>query len=134
MVAVLVENGVDLRAVEEVVIDRLAGDGSQLQLKRKAIVEVGERRRVPHQPVALARNQQRDRDIGVVLAQLDRGAAIVEHAALMLAQPVERFRDRGRKAVRDAVGVIAIELDRLIGARDAVAFVQQRFSARGPER
>ena len=129
--AVLVKNGVDLRAVEEVVVDRLAGDGSELQIEREAIVKIGERRRVPHQPVALARNQQRDRDIGVVLTQFDCRSAIVEHAVLMLTQPVESFCNRWRKAVSDAVGVIAIEIDRLVGARDAVAFVQQRFSACG---
>ena len=65
------------------------------------------------------------------MTQLHRRAAIVEHAVLVLAEPVERFRDRGRKAVRDAVGVFSIEFDRLVGSRDAVAFVQQRFSTDG---
>src|SRR5665213_1545443 len=131
--AVFMQNAVDLRAVKEVVIDRLAGHGSQLQIEREAIVEVGECRRVPQQPVALARNQQRDRHIGVVLTQLYCRSSIVEHATLMLTQSVESLCNRWRKAVRDAVGVIAIELDRLIGARYAVAFVQQRFSAGCPE-
>src|SRR5580704_11547390 len=120
---------VDLRAIEEVVIDRLARDGSQLQIEREATLKPGERRRIPQHSVAFARNQQRDRDIGVVLAQLYRCSAIVEHAALMLTESVERFIDRGRKAVRDSVGLITIEFDWLVRARDAVAFIQQRLSA-----
>src|ERR1019366_6091927 len=131
--AVLTENAVNLRAVEEVIIDRLAGDGSQLQIEREAIVEVGERRRVPQQPVALASSQHDHRAMGVVLTQLYCRSSIVEHATLMLTQSVESLCNRWRKAVCDAVGVIAIELDRLIGARYAVAFVQQRFSAGCPE-
>ena len=123
--SVRMENSVDLRAVKEVVINRLAGHRGQLHIEGKAIVEVSERRRVPHQPIAFARNQQRNRDIGVVLPQFHRGAAIVEHAALVLPQSIHRLRNCGRESVRDTIGVIAIELDRFVGPRDAGSFVQQ---------
>ena len=72
-------------------------------------------------------------DIGVVLAKLNCRSPIVEHAVLMLTQSVESLCNRWRKAVCDAVGMIAIELDRLLGTRYAVAFIQQRFSAGCPE-
>ena len=39
--------------------------------------------------IAFARNQQGDRDIGVVLPEFDRAAAVVEHSALVLAQTIE---------------------------------------------
>ena len=124
-VAVLVDDGVHLRAVEEVVVDRFAGHGAEGDFGGKAIVDVGEGRRVPHQPITLARYQQRNCDVGIVLTQFDGRAAVVEHTALMLPKTVEGLDRNGREAVGDAVGALAVHLRRLIGAGNAVSLAQQ---------
>ncbi len=124
------DDGVDLRAIQKVVVNRSAGDGSEDQLQRKAVVNVRERGRVPHQCIAFARNKGGNRDIRVVLSQFHRGAAIVEQAALVLAKPVERLQCDRRERIRDAQGVIAVQPDGLVGSRTVRALPQQVF-ARG---
>jgi hypothetical protein len=123
-----VDDRVHLGAVEEVVVDGLARQRTERQLERKTVVDVGKRGGIPHDRVTLARNKQRDRDVGVVLPEFDRGAAVVEHAALVLTQSIERFAHRWSKAVRNVVGRLAIQFDGVVGARDPVALVQERVA------
>ncbi len=94
-------DGVHLRAVEDVVVDLRRGHRLQVQLEREAIVDVAEGSGVPENGVALARDEKRDGDVGVVLAEFDDAAAVVEHAALVLAETVKRLVVVGTKAVFD---------------------------------
>ena len=67
---VFMDNPVHVRAVEHVVIHLVAGHRFKVEVERKAVIHVGEGGRVPEDSVALAGDQQRDGDIGVVLPQL----------------------------------------------------------------
>ena len=57
----------------------------------EAIVEPAARAVVPENAVAIAGEQQRNGDIGVVLRKVDGFSAIVPHAGLVLAQSVKGF-------------------------------------------
>ncbi len=124
--AVLMEDGIHLRTVEDVVVNLRRGHRLQVQLQRKAVVDVAEGSGVPKNGVAFARNQQRDGDVGIVLAELDDAAAIVEHAVLVLAEPVQRFRGIGAEAVLDVVETRCLR--RQVGAREIASFPHQRFA------
>ena len=67
-VAVVVDDGVELGAVEEVVVDGVGGEGVEVGFEGEAVVEVGEGGGVPEDGVALGGEEQRDGDVGVVLA------------------------------------------------------------------
>ena len=130
--AVLMKDRVHLRAVEDVVVNLRRGHRLQVQIEGKAVVDVAEGGGVPEDGVAFARNQQRDGDVGVVLAKLDGAAAVVEHAALMLTEPVQRFGGIGAEAVLD-VEKAARGLRRQVGARKIASFAHQSLALDGLE-
>ena len=130
-VAVAVDDRVHLGAVDEVVVNRVAGQGGELEREREAVVDLGERGGVPHQRVAAAGDQQRNGDIGVVLRQQHGAAAVVEHAALVLAQAVVGLVGVGKEAVGHVVGLLAVDQGRLVGARHGIALAQQRCAVGG---
>ena len=67
-VAVVVDDGVELGAVEEVVVDGVGGEGVEVGFEGEAVVEVSEGGGVPEDGVALGGEEQGDGDVGVVLA------------------------------------------------------------------
>ncbi len=91
-VAILVHDLIHLGPVDNVVIDRVRGQRTELKGQRKPVVRISERRGVPQERVALTGNQQRDGNVCVVLSQFDRAATIVEHPTLMLAETVKTLR------------------------------------------
>ena len=104
---------VKIGAVEKVVVDVVGHFGTDVQVIRKAVIEPAARVVVPENAIALARNQQRDRDIGIVLRNVDRLAAIVPDARLVLAEPVEGLARAVNVDERfRAISVLAIDLDR----------------------
>ena len=124
-VAVLVDDVVHLRAVEDEVVDAVAGDGIEGELEGEAVVDVGVGGGVPNDSVALGGEEKGDGHVGVVLGDFDGGAAIVEHAALVLAEAVEGFGGVGPETVDDVEGGVAVEGDGRVGAGDAVAFAEK---------
>ena len=103
-VAVVVDEGVEVRAVEDVVIDAVGGLGGELELAGEAVIHADAGGGVPEDTVAVGREQQRDGDVAVGLRELDGGAAVVEDAGLVLAEAVEAFEGVGQEAVADGVG------------------------------
>ncbi len=79
----------------------------------------------------LLETSERNRDVGVVLAELDDAAAIVEHAALMLAEPVKRLGGVGAEAVFDMKRPGRLRWQ--ISARQVLPLVQQLLAVRGPD-
>ncbi len=59
------------------------------------------------------------------MREFDGGAAIVEHAALVLAETIKGLGGVGPEAVYDVEGGVAVEGDCVVGAGDAVSFAQQ---------
>lgn len=94
-----VDDLVHFRTINEVVIHGMAGERTQVQFQGKPI---------PHQRVALARHEQRDRDIGVVLREIDAGTAVIEQSTLMLSQPVEPLVEAGREPVFKMKGLLVV--------------------------
>ena len=123
--AVLVDDVVHLGAVEDEVVDAVAGDGVEGELEREAVIDVGVGGGVPDDAVAFGGDEEGDGYVGVVLGDFDGGAAIVEHAALVLAEAVEGFGGVGPEAVDDVEGGVVVEGDGVVGAGDAVAFAEE---------
>ncbi len=115
-IAVLMNHLVHFRTGDEVVIDRIAGVRDERELQRKAIVGEAECSRTPHQGIALGGDQKGNCNIGVVLAQLDGVATVVQLAALMLAQPVEALGRVWSEAILHLVGAVTVRLHGLVGA------------------
>jgi hypothetical protein len=63
--------------------------GDLLPARRLRAAEARQRRVVPQDPVAAVRDQQRDEDLAVVLAQLEVGPFDVDQPLLMLTETVE---------------------------------------------
>ena len=55
----------------------------------KPVVHLAPRSVVPKDPIPVRRNQQRNRNIGVLLRQIHRFAAIVPNPRLVLSQPIQ---------------------------------------------
>ena len=91
-VAIAGDDLVEVRTVEEVVVDDVGDFRADVKIVGEAIVEAAARSVVPENAVALARQHQRHGDIAVVLRNVDRLTAIVPHAGLVLAQAIERLR------------------------------------------
>jgi hypothetical protein len=64
--------------VDEVVVHGMPCERPQVKVKREAIVDVSEGSGIPHQRVALGRQQQRDSNISIVLAEFHGRSAVVE--------------------------------------------------------
>ena len=121
-VAVLMDHRIDFRAVDEVVVDGIGGVGRELELGGEAVVEPGPRRRVPKDAVSIGTDQQRHRDVRVRLAQLHHRSAIVEHAILVLAQPVQPLAGVGEETLAHAVETFAVHLGAFVAARLTIRF------------
>ena len=96
---------VRLGSIQEVVIDRLAGlrDPAQhILLAFDAGLDIRDGGIVPQHAVTATRNEHRDADLHVLLLQVDRGPAITHVTVLVLAQAVNLFIRRERKAVAGA--------------------------------
>src|SRR4029079_138839 len=68
-------------------------------------VEVGQRRVVPEKAISLARQQERNRNVGVGLVQPDGNAANVENAFLMLSEAVLELIGRRYERLLDLPGL-----------------------------
>jgi len=123
--AILVDDLVHLRAVEEVVVDGVACVGGEDHFAVEAVVELGSGGGVPEQAVALGGDEQRYGDLGIGLRELDDVVAEVHRAALMLAKPVERLFDGQIELLLHAQHGVAVPGDGLIFARDVAGFGQQ---------
>ena len=100
-------------------------DRTQTQVQWEAIVHVGKGGGIPHQGVALARQQQWNRDVSIVLAEFHSGSAVVEQATLMLSQTVESLREVRRKSIFDVQCFLSIQLDGFVSSRDRVSLPQK---------
>ena len=124
--AVCMDNPVHPRAIEHVVIHLAGGHRFKVQVQWKAVIHVGERGRVPQDSITLAGDQQGNGDIGVVLAQFQRAAPIVEEPALVLAQSIDGLGGIGRESSLDLVK--PCRPHRNIGARQAPVLTEQRLA------
>ncbi len=109
---------VHFRTVNEVVIHGMSCQRTQIQVEWEAIVDVGKGSGIPHQGVALARQQQWNRDVSIVLAEFHGGSAVVEQATLMLTQTVETLREVRRKPIFDVECFLAVQLDGFVSSRN----------------
>ena len=80
---------VELGSVEKVVVDNVGHFRTDVQIICEPVVEPAARHVVPEDPVAFARYHQRDGDVAVVLNDVDRLAAIIPHAGLVLSEAIE---------------------------------------------
>jgi hypothetical protein len=119
---------IDLRPIDQVVVDRITRQGRELEFERKAIVCIRQRRGVPLQCIALAGNQERDSNICIVLAELNCTAAVIEHSALVLAETIESLGRIGREAIGDTESLLSIYLGWFIATRYGVAFAEKLIS------
>ena len=101
------------------------GVGREADLGREAIVEPGHRGGVPEDAIALGRDHERDGDVGVGLREFDGRSAVVEHAALVLAQSVDGFLNGGVKLVFHAVKVFPVNGGLHVTARLVLELLQQ---------
>ena len=129
-VAVLVDDVIHLGTVEDEVVDAVAGEGVEGELEGEAVVDVSVGCGVPDDAVAFGGDEERDGYVGVVLGDFDGGAAIVEHAALVLAEAVEGFGGVGPEAIYYVEGAVAVEGDGVVGAGDAVSFAKEGLVVR----
>ena len=128
--AVLMDQRVDLRAVQRIVVNGIGGIGCELQLGGETIVEPGTRGRVPEDRRSVGGNQQRHRHIGISLRQFHHGPAIIEHAVLVLSQPVQPLLCIQEEPFARAVEILAVRLNAIVPSGFAVGFGNQRV-ARG---
>jgi hypothetical protein len=112
---------IHFRAINKVVIHGVSGKRADAQVQWEAIVHVGEGGSIPHQRVALAGQEQGNRDIGIVLAEFYGGSAVIEQATLMLSQAVEPLGKVSRKSIFDMESFLAIQLSGIICPRDGVS-------------
>src|SRR5579863_6739391 len=89
--AIAGNNFIQFRTVEEVVVDGVGDFGADIEIVGEAIVEAAARIVVPENTVAITRYQKGYGDVGVVLRDIDRLAAVVPHSRLVLTEPVESF-------------------------------------------
>ena len=127
-VAIVVDDGIEVGTIEEVVVDTSRAVRAQHHLAREAVVEACARGRVPENAVAVRREQQRHSDVAVHLCQFYLAATIVQHAVLVLSQPVEAFTDLRRETVSDPVKLLATVADRRIAPGTESAFLKQHLS------
>src|SRR3984957_15553377 len=125
---VFVDDLIDLRPIDQVVVERITRQGRELEFERKAIVGIRQRRCIPLQCIALAGNQERDSNICIVLAELNGTAAVIEHSALVLTETIESLGCIRRKAVGNLESLLSIYLPWFISARYRFTFAEQLIS------
>jgi hypothetical protein len=123
-----VDNLIDLRSVDQVVVDCIARQGRELEFEGKAIVSIRQRRCIPLQCITLAGNQERDSNVCIVLAELNCTAAVIEHSALVLTETIESLRRIRREAIGDLESLLSIYLSWFIGTRYGFTFAEQPIS------
>jgi hypothetical protein len=123
--SILMDDSVHLRSINHVIIHGRAGDRAELQFQREAVIDIGQRRCVPKDCIALAGNEKRNRDVGVVLSQFNSRPTIIEQPALMLSQSVDRLGCIGCEAVGYLPGVLSVQLNRFISTWYAVSFMEE---------
>ena len=119
----------------------VVGDiGDAWDLHRQAqIAEARVRGVVPEDPVAAARDEVRDEDLGVLLVKIEIVSLDVEVALLVLAEPVERFVGLGLPLLTNVVGRLPLHgrggqrpaTARLLGEDGLAGRVEKRDRAAG---
>ena len=89
--SVSADDFVKLRPVEKVVVHFVGYFRTEVERAEETIVEAAPRGVVPEDAVAVARQDERDADVRVVLRNIHCFAAIIPNAGLMLPKPVKRF-------------------------------------------
>src|SRR4029077_5312274 len=82
--AIVGDDRVEIRAVHEVVVDRIRHFRTQIKRMYETVIEPAPRSVVPENPVAPARQQHRYRYVGIVLRKIDRFSPVVPNPALVL--------------------------------------------------
>ena len=82
---------VGVRAVDEVVVDAVGDFCAQIERMNETIVHAAARGVVPEDAVSVGGDEERNGDVGVLLRQVNRFAAIIPHAGLVLAETIETF-------------------------------------------
>ncbi len=87
--AIVADDLVGFRAVDKVVVDAVGDFGADIERMNESVIHAAARGIVPEDAVAVGRDQQRNRDLRVLLRQVDGLAAIVPYAGLVLAEAIE---------------------------------------------
>ena len=120
---------VKLRAINEVVVNRVGHFGADIHHMHEAVVYPATRSIVPEDPIALRREQHRNRNIRVFLREVHRLTVIVPNAGLVLAESVEAFmRPVHPNHQLAAIGLLAIHSH---WSHNATGVVEQLLIPRG---
>src|SRR5262252_251764 len=82
---------VDFGTVEKVVVDDVGDLRTDIEVIGKAIIETASCGAVPEDPIAAARDQKRHSNVGIVLRNINRLAAVIPNASLVLSETVQSF-------------------------------------------
>src|ERR1035438_9024017 len=97
---------IEIRPVEEVIVDRVGDFRCNVQRVYEAVVEAATRGVIPENSIAFARKQHGDGDISIVLRDVDRFTVIVPHAGLVLSEAIERLG--GSPQADESLGMVGL--------------------------
>ena len=84
-------DAVELGSVKKVVVHLIGYFRAEIERAKKAVVEAAPRGMVPENAIAVARQKERNANVGVVLRNIHRFPAIIPYPCLVLAKPIKRF-------------------------------------------